>query len=138
METEKTYRAQVLENIRTDAAGYLARKATYGQFVLWVSDVPIRYTLINTVPRVVIRLIWLAQLVLLGLALFGLVRLAGRDRVVATLFATPLVYVLAVHFFLHSDPRYSLPVKPLVVLLAVLATAELANRARPRTAGVTA
>jgi len=138
IETETAYRVQVLENIRRDMPGYLFRKATYGMFVLWASDVPIRYTLINSVPRVLIRAIWLVQVVLLGLALVGLVILTRRDRVVGTLLAMPLIYVVAVHFLLHSDPRYSLPVKPLVVVLAVLAAAELGSRVRPRAARTSA
>ena len=138
IETEKLYRAQVLENIRHDAAGYLVRKATYGMFVLWAAELPIRYSLINATPRLVIRAIWLAQVALLGLALVGLVLLARRDRVVATLFATSFVYVVVVHFFLHSDPRYSLPVKPLVVILAVLAVAEAGSRMWPPAARVRA
>ena len=38
-----------------------------------------------------------------------------------------LLYTEAVHVFIHTDIRFSLPVKPLVVLLAVLAVSRLAR-----------
>src|SRR5262245_15149783 len=73
------YRA-ALTHIREDPAEHVMRRVTRGFFFLWVADVPIRYTQINSVPTVIIRAIWLAQLLLLALAALGAVRLARRGR----------------------------------------------------------
>ena len=69
-----------------------------------------------------IRLIWLVQVILLLLAAGGLIRLARHGRwPEAVLLALPLVYVTGVHLPLLCEARQSLPVKPLVLVLAAVA-----------------
>jgi 4-amino-4-deoxy-L-arabinose transferase-like glycosyltransferase len=116
------YRRAALERIGNDLAGWTKRRVTYGLFVLWASDIPIRYTDINRTPWLVIRAIWFVQVVTLGLALMGLVVLLRRGRFAeAALLALPLLYVTGVHLPLLCETRQSLPVKPLVLLLATIA-----------------
>jgi hypothetical protein len=88
---------------------------------LWAADIPVRHTLINSLPTIVIRLIWLLQVILLATAALGawhLVR-AGR-RLDAAVLVLPLIYVTAVHLPLLCEARQSLPVKPLIIVLAAI------------------
>ena len=115
------YRA-ALTHIREDPPGHVMRRLTRGFFFLWAADVPIRYTQISRVPTLVIRAIWLAQVILLALGAFGAALLARRGRWLETvLLVLPLVYVTGVHLPLLCETRQSLPVKPLVLLLAAVA-----------------
>jgi 4-amino-4-deoxy-L-arabinose transferase-like glycosyltransferase len=119
---DQEYLAAAIENIRRDPIGHLTRRVTRGAFVLWAADIPIRYSQINNTPAIVIRLIWLVQVALLLLALAGAVTLARRGRWAdAALLTLPLVYVTAVHLPLLCEARQSLPVKPLVLVLAAVA-----------------
>ncbi len=118
---DQQYLRAALANIRADPVGHAWRRLTRGTFVLWAADIPIRYTHINSTPTVVIRLIWLAQVVLLLLAAGGLIVLARSGRwPEAVLLALPLVYVTGVHLPLLCEARQSLPVKPLVLVLATI------------------
>ena len=88
---------------------------TRGTFQLWAADVPIRYSQINQTPTIVIRAIWLVQVLLLLAAVVGLFVLIRRGRwAEAVLLALPLIYVTGVHLPLLCEARQSLPVKPLV------------------------
>ena len=60
-----------------DACGAL----THGAFVLWAADIPIRYTDINATPSLVIRAIWVVQVVLLGIAVAGAWMLLRREAI---------------------------------------------------------
>jgi 4-amino-4-deoxy-L-arabinose transferase-like glycosyltransferase len=115
------YLRAALAHIRADPVGHVVRRLTRGTFVLWAAEVPIRHSLINDVPTPVIRLIWFAQVLLLLLAAGGVVVLVrtGR-RLEAVLLTLPLVYVTAVHLPLLCEARQSLPVKPLVLILATI------------------
>jgi hypothetical protein len=88
---------------------------------LWAAEIPVRYTLINRLPTIVIRVIWLLQVILLAVAAAGAVHLVrtGR-RLDAALLVLPLIYVTAVHLPLLCEARQSLPVKPLVIVLAAI------------------
>lgn len=115
------YLAVGLANIREDIPGFLTRRVVRGQFVLWAADIPVRHSQINQLPGWVIRMIWLPQIMLCGLALAGIAALIRERRVVAlVLLSGPLFYVGAVHFLLLTESRQSLPVKPLMIVLAVL------------------
>jgi apolipoprotein N-acyltransferase len=90
--------------------------------VLWAAEIPVRYTLINSLPVAAIRGMWLLQVLLLGAAALGAVRLARGGRwLETTVLVLPLVYVTAVHLPLLCEARQSLPVKPLVIVLAAAA-----------------
>jgi 4-amino-4-deoxy-L-arabinose transferase-like glycosyltransferase len=123
---DQAYLDAGMKHIREDPVGHVIRRLTRGPFVLWAAEIPIRYTLINGLPTLVIRAIWLAQVVLLVLAAAGALHLyrTGR-RLEATLLVLPLIYVTGVHLPLLCEARQSLPVKPLVLALAAVGIAHL-------------
>lgn len=132
VEADRLYLEAALAHIGADPLGHAFRRVTRGIFVLWAAEVPIRYSQINTTPTLVIRLIWLVQVVVLVLAAAGLIVLARRGRwAEAVLLGLPLVYVTGVHLPLLCEARQSLPVKPLVL---VLATVGLVRSTSPETA----
>jgi len=119
---DQEYLRAALEHIRADLGGWIRRHSIRSPLILWVSDIPIRYTDIKDLPVIVIRLIWLAQAVLLAIAVAGLLVLVRRRRYSeAAVLALPLLYVTGVHIPLLVETRQSLPVKPLVILLAAIA-----------------
>lgn len=116
------YLRHALDNMREDPIGHLRRRVTIGAFVLWAADVPIRYGDINSTPTFIIRTLWIAQALLMVLALVGAVRLSRRGRwLEAVLLALPIAYVTGVHLPLLCEARQSLPVKPVVIVLAAIA-----------------
>jgi hypothetical protein len=118
---DEQYLAAALRNIASDPLGHVRRRVTRGAFVLWAADIPIRYSQINRTPTIVIRLIWLVQVILLALAAVGIVKLARGGRwTEAVLLTLPLIYVTGVHLPLLCEARQSLPVKPLVLTLAAV------------------
>lgn len=118
---DQEYLSVGLENIRQDLPSFFKRRVVRGQFVLWAAEIPIRHSQINALPDWVIRAIWLPQIVLVLLAVWGTIALARRRDIVAImLLAGPVVYVGAVHFLLLTESRQSLPVKPLLIVLAVI------------------
>ena len=119
---DQEYLRAALAHIGEDVPGWMWRKLTLGTFILWASDIPIRYTDINATPWIVIRAIWLVQVILLLVAVAGLVVLLQRRKFAeAALFALTLLYVTGVHVPLLCETRQSLPVKPLVLALAAIA-----------------
>lgn len=119
---DQEYLRAAFEHIRADVPGWMIRRLTYGISILWASDIPIRYTDINRVPPMVIRAIWLAQVLLLAIAAAGIVVLLKRRQFAeAALLTLPLLYVTGVHAPLLCETRQSLPVKPLVLALAAVA-----------------
>jgi 4-amino-4-deoxy-L-arabinose transferase-like glycosyltransferase len=126
IQADRAYLDAGLAHIRADPVGHVIRRLTHGPFVLWAAEIPIRYSLINSMPTLVIRALWFAQVVLLLLAAGGAIHLyrTGRQRE-ATLLVLPLIYVTAVHLPLLCEARQSLPVKPLVLTLAAIGVAHL-------------
>ena len=121
-----------LANIRQDLARYTWRRATRGAVLLWASEIPVRYSDINGLSPLVIRLIWLTQVILFGLAIAGVVFLARMGaRVEAVVLGALLLYVTVVHVPIYSEARYSLPAKPAVLLLAVVGVLGLVRRLPP-------
>ena len=119
---DQEYLRAALEHIRADLSGWAVRRAMRRAFILWASDIPIRYTDINRTPVLVVRTIWLLQVVLLAIALAGAGTLLQRRRFAeAALLGLPLLYVTGVHVPLLCETRQSLPVKPLVLVLAAVA-----------------
>jgi 4-amino-4-deoxy-L-arabinose transferase-like glycosyltransferase len=119
---DQEYLRAAVARIRADLSGWAVRRATRRAFILWASDIPIRYTDINATPTVVIRAIWLAQVILLLVAAGGVVVLLRRRQFAeAALVTLPLLYVTGVHLPLLCETRQSLPVKPLVLMLAAMA-----------------
>lgn len=107
--------------MRADPIGHLQRRLVRGTFVLWGAEIPIRYGDINAVPTLIIRVIWLVQVVLLLLAACGAVVLARSGRwLEAVVLTLPIIYVTGVHLPLLCEARQSLPVKPVVLALAAV------------------
>jgi 4-amino-4-deoxy-L-arabinose transferase-like glycosyltransferase len=118
------YQRHAMANIRRDPIGHVTRRLTRGLFVLWAAEVPIRYSDINSTPSWFIRLLWLLQVALLGVAALGAFWLARHDRWLdAVLLTLPVLYVTGVHLPLLCEARQSLPVKPVVLALAGVALA---------------
>ena len=125
------YRRAALLRINQDPLGHVLRRLTTGTFVLWAAEVPIRHSDINATPTAVIRSLWFVQVVLALLAAFGCVQLArGGRRTEAMLLGLPLVYVTGVHLPLLCEARQSLPVKPVMLVLAVIGVTEITRRTR--------
>ena len=119
---DQEYLRVAVEHITSDVQGWILRRLVFGTFILWASDIPIRYTDINGMPTLVIRSIWLLQVVLLVIAIAGVGTLLQRRRFAeAALLVLPLLYVTGVHVPLLCETRQSLPVKPLVLVLAAVA-----------------
>jgi hypothetical protein len=119
---DAVYLRSALDHIGADVPGWIWRRLSRGTFILWASDIPIRYTDINDTPELVIRVIWFAQAILLGVAVYGAILLLRQRRPAeAALLILPLLYVTGVHLPLLCETRQSLPVKPLVIVLAAVA-----------------
>jgi hypothetical protein len=128
---DQEYQRAAIAHIREDVPGWVMRRLTRGTFILWASDIPIRYTDINAVNPLIIRAIWLLQVGLLAVAAAGWIVLLRRRRYgEAALLALPLLYVTGVHLPLLCETRQSLPVKPLVIMLAAIAVSALASGTR--------
>lgn len=128
---DQHYRRAAVQHIRQDPWGWVQRRLTRGLFILWASDIPVRYTDINQLDPLAIRLFWLVQVLLLGLAAAGLAVLVHQRRfTAAALLVLPLLYVTGVHLPLLCETRQSLPVKPLIILLAAIAVSALASGTR--------
>jgi 4-amino-4-deoxy-L-arabinose transferase-like glycosyltransferase len=137
VEADQAYQRAAIDNLAHERPAHLLKRLTRGVFILWAGEIPFRYSQINRLPPLVIRLCWAIQAVLCVLALAGLVVLARRGRVAeACLLAAPLVYVTAVHFPLLTEARQSLPAQPVLLLLAAIAMARLAGHSLPLEAQV--
>jgi 4-amino-4-deoxy-L-arabinose transferase-like glycosyltransferase len=124
--SEREYLRVGLAHVAGDLRGYAYRRVTRGGFAMWVTDIPVRYSLIDRLPVLAVRAMWLAQAVLTGLAISGTIALARQGaRRMAALLVTPIVYVTLVHLPLYSEARYALPAKPVLLLLATAGAAAL-------------
>lgn len=115
------YLRYAVAHMRADPIGHVQRRLVRGTFVLWGAEIPIRYGDINAMPTLVIRVIWLVQVVLLLLAAWGAVVLVRSGRwLEAVMLTLPIIYVTGVHLPLLCEARQSLPVKPVVLALAAI------------------
>ena len=128
---DSEYLRVAMANMRADPLGHVQRRLTTGLFVLWAADVPVRYGDINSFPVVAIRAMWVVQVLVMLLAAIGAVTLARRGRwLEAVMLTLPVVYVTGVHLPLLCEARQSLPVKPVVIVLAAIAVNALASGTR--------
>jgi len=141
---DREYLRVGLANVREHPVRHLWRRMTRGPVLLWATEIPVRYSDINTLAPFAVRAIWVPQVALMGVAAWGLIVLWRRGlRTEAGAFAALLLYITAVHTPLYTEARYSLPAKPVVLLLAVIAVTDvlprrLARRQPDRTPDVTA
>jgi Dolichyl-phosphate-mannose-protein mannosyltransferase len=124
VQADREYLRVGLENMRRDSASHLIKRLGRGVFILWAGEIPFRYSDINRLPPVVIRVVWALQAVLVVAALAGLYALfrAGRTAE-AWLLGSCVLYITAVHFPLLTEARQSLPAQPVVLILATLGLA---------------
>jgi 4-amino-4-deoxy-L-arabinose transferase-like glycosyltransferase len=134
IEADDVYWRVGLANIARDRIGHALRRITTGAFVLWAAEIPVRYTDINSMNRLLVRLMWLVQAGLFALGLVGLVFVSHRHGpLVAAPIAALLAYITAVHLPMLAEARYSLPAKPVLLALVAIALAEILHRALPQT-----
>jgi 4-amino-4-deoxy-L-arabinose transferase-like glycosyltransferase len=130
---DQAYQRAAIENLQHQPRAQLAKRLARGLFVLWAGEIPFRYSTINALAPAVVYACWVAQVVLLGLAAWGLVVLARGGRMAdACLLATPIVYITAVHFPLLTEARQSLPAQPIVLVLASVAVMTLRGHSLAR------
>jgi hypothetical protein len=135
IEADHEYFRVGVENIRLHPVRHLWRRATRGTFLLWAAEIPVRYSDINRMSPLTIRAIWLAQVALMVVAAAGFILLVQRGAVTESFaMAALILYVSAVHVPLYSEARYSLPAKPIVLLLAAAAVVIAAERWNERNA----
>ncbi len=128
---DREYFDAAMRHVREDPIGHIWRRVTRGPFLLWAADIPVRHSSINSLPPLVIRAIWLAQVLLIGVAGIGAFHLIREGRrLEAALLVLPLIYVTGVHLPLLCEARQSLPVKPLVIVLAAVGITYLGNAGR--------
>jgi len=121
-----------LAQLRQQSPGHIAKRLARGVFILWAGEIPFRYSAINTLPPVVIRLGWAVQALLMALALYALYVLARNGRRLdACLLSAPILYLTVVHLPLLTEARQSLPAKPIVIALATMGTAHVFSRLLP-------
>lgn len=129
VQADEEYLRVGIDNIRRDSPWHLVRRLARGVFILWAGEIPFRYSEINRLSPAAIRLCWAVQAVIFVAALAGLIALArGRRLAEASLVGLPIAYVTAVHFPLLTEARQSLPVQPVVLVLATIAIASIINR----------
>jgi 4-amino-4-deoxy-L-arabinose transferase-like glycosyltransferase len=134
---DREYQRVAIENIARDSSSHLVKRLARGVFVLWAGEIPFRYSDINQLPPLWIRIGWAIQAVVFALAIAGVIVLARSGRVgEACLLAAPIVYITAVHFPLLTEARQSLPAQPIVLLLATIAAARIAGHSLPLEAQV--
>jgi hypothetical protein len=106
----------------------MARRLARGVFVLWAGEIPFRYSEINALPPVIIRICWAIQALLFLAACAGAFMLFRRGQVVPGLIlCAPIVYMTAVHFWLLTEARQSLPAQPVLLILATFGIASFIN-----------
>ncbi len=124
---DREYQRVALENLRRGSFAHLARRLARGVFLLWAGEIPFRYSDINGLPPLVIRLCWLIQVLIFAAAVIGGLALGRVNPAAAWLMAAPIIYVTVVHALLFTEARQSLPAQPVLLVLATLGTARLAK-----------
>lgn len=120
-----------IENIRRDPIAWAWGRLTRGAILFWAAEIPIRYSDINRLSTGLIRALWIAQIGLLLLAAVGAIALARAGAWIELgAFAALVVSVSVVHIPMYSEARYSLPAKPIVLLMATAGVIWMASGGR--------
>jgi hypothetical protein len=129
LRADDTYMKQGIENAMADPIGHLRRRIVRGVPVLWVAEIPYRYSGIDDLPVWVIRAMWAVQAVLVVLGLIGIaLGFRSPQRPEAMVIAVAPIYITAVHWLLLTEARQSLPGMPAVLVLAAAAIIWLRQR----------
>lgn len=108
--------------ISNDSWGYLSRGLTYRQPVLWAAELAAIRP--ENIPRLARLAVYAPQLFIAALAVVGLFVMC-RSSTAGQLITMMLAYVAVAHFPFWVDARYSLPVKPLLLIAAVVGASAL-------------
>jgi len=126
---DQEYARVALRNISRDVPSFAIRRLTRGVFFLWAAEIPVTYTRINALPSWSVRAMWIVQMVIVVMALWGIVVLSSGGRIrEAAVLGMVMLYVTLVHVPLLTEARQSLPAMPAVLLLAAIAAARLSGR----------
>jgi 4-amino-4-deoxy-L-arabinose transferase-like glycosyltransferase len=129
VKADEAYERVGLSNIRRDRPAHLARRLARGLFILWSGEIPFRYSEINALPPVVVRVCWAVQALVFLMALVGAYALFRNQHAAeALILLAPILYISAVHFPLFTEARQSLPAQPILLLLAAIGASDLAGR----------
>jgi len=129
LRADDTYMQQGIANAMADPVGHLRRRFVRGLPVLWVAEIPYRYSGIDALPVWVIRAMWAIQALLIALAVIGIVVgvRSAHWRETLVIAAVP-AYITAVHWLLLTEARQSLPGIPAVLVLSAFAVIWLRRR----------
>ena len=95
---------------------HLAKRLARGVFLLWAGEIPFRYSDINGLPPLVIRLCWSDTGPHICSRGDRRPRARPRDPAAgAGLMAAPIIYVTVVHALLFTEARQSLPAQPVLL-----------------------
>ena len=124
IKADREYQRVAIENLKREPILHIAKRLARGLGVLWIGQIPFRYSEIDSVPPLVRQLCYAIQALLLLVACAGAVVLFRRGFAVQSLIlATPIVYITVVHFWLLKEARQSLPVQPVLLILATFGLA---------------
>jgi hypothetical protein len=110
----------------------LIKRIARSLFILWAGEIPFRYSEINTLSTLTIRVCWAVQAVILLIAFCGGYVLCRSGRLAEGLvLLAPILYISAVHFPLFTEARQSLPAQPTVLVLAAIGAVWLTGHSLP-------
>jgi Dolichyl-phosphate-mannose-protein mannosyltransferase len=132
VKADDEYRRVGIDNIRRDAPAHLIKRLARGLFILWAGEIPFRYSDINSLSTMTIRICWALQAAILLIALAGGYALCRSGRMAEGLvLLAPILYISAVHFPLLTEARQSLPAQPTVLVLAAIGAVWLIGHSLP-------
>jgi 4-amino-4-deoxy-L-arabinose transferase-like glycosyltransferase len=128
VQADQQYQRVATANLRRDSLTHLTWRLARGVFVLWAGEIPFRYSEINQLSPSIIRACWAVQGLLFLAACAGALVLARHGQMAGSLMlCAPILYISAVHFWLLTEARQSLPAQPVLLTLAAVGVASLIN-----------
>jgi len=100
----------------------------------FMRDSAVNYFLRGEYPIFLLKLLMLAfNLFIIALGLFGIKAAyaeSGREKAFVHCLSLPILFFVAVHFFIFATPRYAVPIMPFVIIFAARAVVGCLNRRR--------
>jgi 4-amino-4-deoxy-L-arabinose transferase-like glycosyltransferase len=128
VKADQEYQRVAIDNLKREPVSHIAKRLARGVAVLWVGEIPFRYSDIDRIPSRIRQLCYAVQALLFLAACAGAVVLFRRSFVAESLIlATPIVYITVVHFWLLKEARQSLPAQPVLLMLAAFGIASFIN-----------